>query len=393
MLLIILCGLLPAFGARRALLRSVSLQARVSIGFQSSSMIGRAPGHPASTDPGLGLAPQTILSKHLPAFELLPAPASSRIPTGARTDYGEERGKVYRVAVVHASTPVAEMAQDGNPRWRAFFAELGRLGYVEGKNLIVERRTGRQAVAGVIPFRPDVIVAVGIGSEYLKAATKTVPIVTLIQGDPVARGLMASLSRPGGNITGFGLDAGDDIVAKQLELLLEVVPAASRVGYLDSRSDHDKSPYARAIRRANERVGRTLVFGLIDEPIQEAQYSRAFDRIVAERAQALIVPVTPEHFTNRHIIIEFARRNRLPTIYPWREYAEIGGLMSYGTDLVDLWRQMAGYVDRILKGTSPRDLPVQLPTKFELVINLKTAKALGLTIPQSLLLRADQVIE
>jgi ABC-type uncharacterized transport system substrate-binding protein len=303
-------------------------------------------------------------------------------------------GKVHRIAIVHASTPVTEMTEHGNPRWRAFFAELRRLGYVEDRNLIVERRTGGRSdgVAGVIRFRPDVIVAVGIDSEYLKAGTKTVPIVTLVS-DPAARGLVESLSRPGGNITGFGLDTGPEIGGKQLQLLLDAAPAASRVAYLTSRSGYESSLYIRALRTGSERVSRTLVLGLLHEPIQEAEYRQAFGTIVAEHAQALIVSMTPENFTNRHLIIGLASRNRLPAIYPWREYVDIGGLMSYGTDLVDVWRRMAGYVDRILQGANPGDLPYQLPTKLELVINLKTAKALGLTIPPSLLLRADEVIQ
>jgi putative tryptophan/tyrosine transport system substrate-binding protein len=309
-------------------------------------------------------------------------------------------GKVCRIAFVHPSMPVADMIKERERS--AFFSELRRLGYVEGKNLIVERRSaeGRnerypEIVAEVTRLKPDLIVAISTPLvRRFKTATTTIPIVGTTS-DPVASGLVANLSRPGGNITGFSIAAGDEMLGKQLELLREAAPNASRVALLTPRPAGalEDDRYHRVIREAGERLGLTLVFALLDSPIQEREYRRAFDAMAGERAQALFVSDLLENFTYRRVIVELARRARLPAIYPYREFVDVGGLLSYGVNNADLFRQVAGYVDRILKGANPGDLPYQLPTKFELVINLKTAKALGQTIPQSLLLRADQVIE
>jgi putative tryptophan/tyrosine transport system substrate-binding protein len=211
--------------------------------------------------------------------------------------------------------------------------------------------------------------------------------------DPVASGLVANLSRPGGNITGFSIAPSDEILGKQLQLLREAAPNASRVAFLAPRRPGEEDRWHRVARAAGERLGLTLVFALLDSPLQEPEYRRVFGAMAAERVQALFVPDYMEHFPSRRVIVELARRDRLPAIYPYREFVDVGGLLSYGVNNADLFRQVAGYVDRILKGANPGDLPYQLPTKFELVINLKTAKALGLTIPPSLLPRADEVIQ
>jgi putative tryptophan/tyrosine transport system substrate-binding protein len=308
-------------------------------------------------------------------------------------------GKVYRIAVVHTSIPVSELTVLAREGRSPFISELRWLGYVEGKNLIVERRSGEgrterypDLAREVVQLKPDLIVANSTRLvRNLKMATTTIPIVAMTS-DPVASGLVTNLSRPGGNLTGVSITAGDEFLGKQMELLHDAVPNASRISVLAPRSILDDR-YSRVIRAASECLGRMLVFALLDDPIQEPEYRRVFAAMAGERVQALFVTDYPENVTNRRVIVELARRNRLPAIYPYREFADVGGLMSYGANDADLWRQLAGYVDRILKGANPGDLPYQLPTKFELVINLKTAKALGLTIPQSLLLRADQVIE
>jgi putative tryptophan/tyrosine transport system substrate-binding protein len=313
----------------------------------------------------------------------------------------QSAGKTYRIALVNPSRPVAEMTEEGARAYKAFFAELRRLGYVEGKNLMVDRRSaeGRierqpEIVAEVIQLKPDVIVAISAPLvRSFKAATTTIPIVGT-SADPVAGGIVTNLSRPGGNITGFSGTAGDEILGKQLELLSEAAPKALRVAVLTPRLETPvEARWHRVLDPAGERLGRTVIMALLDSPIREPEYRRVFAAMAAERVQALFVSDYVENLTNRRVIVELARKNHLPAIYAFREFVEDGGLVSYGVDIADVFRQVAGYVDRILKGANPGDLPYQLPTRFELVINLKTAKALGLTIPQSLLLRADQVIE
>jgi putative tryptophan/tyrosine transport system substrate-binding protein len=205
---------------------------------------------------------------------------------------------------------------------------------------------------------------------------------------------VTNLSRPGGNITGFSFSPGDEMFGKQLELLSAAAPNALRVAVLAPRPQTpEEARWHRMIGSAGERLGRMVVMALLDSPIREPEYRRVFAAMAGERVQALFVTDYAENLTNHRVIVELARRNHLPAIYAYREFVDVGGLLSYGVNNADLFRQVAGYVDRILKGANPGDLPDQLPTKFELVINLKTAKALGLTIPPSLLLRADQVIQ
>jgi putative tryptophan/tyrosine transport system substrate-binding protein len=326
------------------------------------------------------------------ALALLAAPLAAE---------AQEAGKVYRIALVHPSRPAAEMTEEGVRAYKAFFSELRRLGYVEGKNLVVERRSaeGRterqpEIVAGVIRLKPDVIVAISAPlARHFKAATTTIPIVGT-SADPVASGIVTNLARPGGNITGFSSSPGDEMLGKQLELLSEAAPNALRVAVLTPRPQTPvEARWHPLIGSLGERLGRTVIMALVDSPVREPEYRRVFAAMAREHVQALFVTDYPENLTNRRVILELARTNRLPAIYPYREFVDDGGLMSYGIDTGELFRQVAGYVDRILKGANPGDLPYQLATKFELVINRKTAKALGLTIPQSLLLRADQVIE
>jgi len=210
----------------------------------------------------------------------------------------------------------------------------------------------------------------------------------VVGSDPVARGWVASLSRPGGNITGVTVVAETVLAAKRLELLKEVVPGAARIAMLGAGGPGSSVQVQEAQKAAS-----ALHVKLVVVDVPGTDYDRAFASMVTERADALFVLMSPTLTRDRKEIMDRAAKHRLPAIYEWREHAEVGGLMSYGSNLIELSRRVAAYVDKILKGARPGDLPIEQPTKFELVINLKTAKALGLTIPPSLLARADQVIE
>jgi putative tryptophan/tyrosine transport system substrate-binding protein len=307
--------------------------------------------------------------------------------------------KVCRIAIVHPSRPVTEMNESGSIYYKALFGELRRLGYVEGQNLIVERYSGEGRTAHyaelareVVRQQPDVIFAGSIRMvRRLKAATATIPIVGTMT-DPVAWGIVDSLARPGGNITGVSVDAGLEIWGKRLGLLRELMPAASRVGFLVSRDFADSHP-AVAMREAAQQAGVSLVGPPLEGTIQETEYRRVFERMTQERAEALIVADQAEHGTYSRLIIELAEESFLPALFPYRFWAEQGGLIAYGIDTVDLYPRLAGYIVRILKGAKPGELPIDQATKFELIINLKTAKTLGLTVPQILLAGADEVIE
>jgi len=303
-------------------------------------------------------------------------------------------GRVYRVALAHPSLPVTAMTESGTRR--AFFGELRQLGYVEGHNLIFERRSaeGRperfpKLVAEVIALKPDLIVVNGVALAHaFKVATTTIPVLVMVF-DPVSDGLVSSLARPDANVTGVALGAGPEILGKQIDFLAVVVPAASRVAFL-ARSN---APGLQRLLNDAQRRGLSVQHVRMDGPFHEAQYLEAFTAMSRGRAQVILVMDQPEHFTNARLIAELAAKHRLPLIGAYREMAEAGGLMSYGVSLEERWRRLAVYVDRILKGTKPADLPVEQPTKFELVINLKTARAQGIAIPATLQASADEVIE
>ncbi len=312
----------------------------------------------------------------------------------------QQAGKVYRVGFIITTAPVSEMAgpEPAIPTVRAFVQGLRALGYVEGQNLILERRSaeGRferfgDIVAELVRLKADVIVTVGDPmTRAAKAVATTVPIVMASSNNPVGVGLVQSLARPGGNITGVTMQVGPELEAKRLELLREMLPGVSRVAYLSSKEDKEwEGPQGKSVRTAAQALGVTLVLA----EFTPRQYTDAFALISRARAEALFVSRTPTAYVDRALIVDFATRARLPSMFGFREAVELGGLMSYGANLDDIFRRAATYVDKILKGAKPADLPVEQPTKFELVINLKTAKALGLTIPLSLLLRADEVIE
>jgi putative ABC transport system substrate-binding protein len=317
-------------------------------------------------------------------FGLLAAPLAAE---------AQSAGKVYRLAIVYPAGPVEKITEP------VLLPELRRLGYIEGQNLVVERRAGVGRREGypdlareVVALKPDVIFATsGRMAQAFRAITTAIPIVT-ITSEPVALGLATSLPRPGGNITGFTIDAGTEVVGKRLEFLKEAVPSATRVAFLATKQAWD-GMWGRVMREAAERTGATSIAATVGDPIGESEYRRAFAVMAKERAQALVVTDHAEGGANRQLIVELTAQAGLPAIYAYRVFVEAGGLMAYGVEHEDLRRRVAGYIDRILKGARPAELPFQQPTKFELVINLKTAKALGLTIPPSLLQRADQVIE
>jgi putative ABC transport system substrate-binding protein len=312
----------------------------------------------------------------------------------------QQAGKVYRVGLIFTTSPVSEMAgpEPVHPAARAFVRGLRALGYVEGQNLLLERRSaeGRyerfgDIVAELVRLKADVIVTVGDPMvRAAKAVTTTVPIVMSNNGDPVGEGFVQSLARPGGNITGLTVAVGPEIEAKRLELLRDAVPGVSRIAYLWSKEDNElDSPFGKSVRTAAQGLGVTLLLA----EYTPHQYTDSFTLISRARADALFVGASPAGYADRRLIVDFATRTRLPSMFSYREAVELGGLMSYGVNFADVFRRAAGYVDKILRGAKPADLPVEQPTELELVINLKTAKALRLTIPPSLLQRADQVIE
>jgi putative ABC transport system substrate-binding protein len=224
-----------------------------------------------------------------------------------------------------------------------------------------------------------------------KAATATIPIVGTM-GDPVVYGIVPSLARPGGNITGASVDAGLEISGKRIELLREAIPRVSRVGFLATRWMWDQ-PYGSAIQEAAKRISISLLGPPLDAPYQEGEYRRVLAAMAQEGVDALIVTHQPENFTNRRLIVELAAEGKLPAMYGNRDFVEIGGLMAYGFDPADLGRRAADQIDQVLRGTQPAEIPIYQPTKFELSINLNTAKTLGIEVPPSLLARADEVIE
>jgi len=308
-------------------------------------------------------------------------------PTAAET---QQLGKVPVVGALEYSAP----DEARRSWWKALREALHELGYVEGRSVRFEERWAHGRIdrlprlaAELVQLRVDILVTGGGESaRAAKKATATIPIVMATGADPVRLGVVESLGRPGGNVTGV-TSLSTELIAKRVELLRELLPKASRIAVLSDGTSNSLMSV-----REVEAVARSL--GFATHPISAAHLDD-FDRALtaAGKEQALIVIASPPLFTERKRIADLALKHRLPTVVGGREYAEAGGLFSYAVSYPALFRRAALYVDRILKGAKPADLPVEQPTTFELVINLKTAKALGLTIPPSLLLRADQLIE
>ena len=309
--------------------------------------------------------------------------------------FAQQQGKVWRVGFLASFVRPASL--DSN-YLSAFVRGMRDLGYVEGKNLLIEWRFGDSKpellpglAAELVQSNMDVLVGAGVDSPLaLQKLTTTIPIVMASAGDPVGFGLVKSLARPGGNITGISTITGE-LVAKRLELLLAMVPKASRVAVLmrSSASGIGMKTLAQ-VQAAGKQRGVTIL------PVQAQtpqEIDAAFASMRQQKAGALLVFLNPFFQQQRAQIAELGAKHRLPSMTADRVYAEAGCLMSYGASLVDSLYRAATYVDKILKGAKPADLPVEQPTKFELVINGKTAKGLGLTIPQGLLVRADEVIQ
>jgi len=305
--------------------------------------------------------------------------------------------KVARIGILNFGPMTSDMIgpQPRHASTIAFLRGMGELGYRYGQDFVTEPRGGEGRpelwagqAAELVRLNVDVIVAAGPNLGTLTQATSTIPIV-MSAGDPLGDAFAQSLGRPGGNITGLSLQ-GVDTAGKRLELLKELVPSAVLVAVLWTKATRTGPQYLRAA----EAVARARGWKLLTLEVRAPDdIEQAFKAATDARAGALLDLATGLTFPRARQVAELAARNRLPVMYDLRGYVEAGGLIAYGADIREVWRRASGFVAKILKGARPGDLPIEQPTKFDLVINLKTAKALGLTIPQSLLLRADQVIE
>jgi putative ABC transport system substrate-binding protein len=304
----------------------------------------------------------------------------------------QQTGRVYRLGLLALATP-----DQYAPLRKVFEEGLRELGYVEGKNFIMESRfaDGRSErlsnlAIELVRLKPDVIVT-GTNSEIaaLKQATTTIPIVMVHAAGPVEDKFITSLARPGGNITGLSMTASPELLAKRLELLKEMIPRLSRVALLQQANVPGRVASHEALKDAARKLKVKISFADVKSP---DDIEKAFVTMIRNRAEAFLISGGPVTWMRRQQIAELALKNRLPGTHSLREYTEAGLLFSYGVNLEALFHRAATYVDKILKGAKPADLPVEQPAKFEFVINLKTAKRIGLTIPPNVLVRADRVI-
>ena len=302
----------------------------------------------------------------------------------------QQPARIHRIGIL---SPVSGSVFSA--RVEAFRRRLRELGYVEGKNIVIEYRYAEgkrerlpDLVAELVRLKVDIIVTIGPSATLAaKKASGTIPIVIASAADPVGSGLVSSLAQPGGNITGLSLMA-PDLDGKRLELLKEAVPKVARVAFLWQPGSRPQ-----ALTKM-EAAAKALGLKLQPLPVRSLEdFESAFARAKKERAQALITTTGGRINTQQRRVLDFAAKNRLPAIYHYSEFVEAGGLMSYGPDNTDLWRRAADFVDKILKGAKPADLPVQQATKFEFLVNLKAANQIGLTIPPNVLARADKVIK
>jgi len=312
---------------------------------------------------------------------------------GPRGILAQQASRVYRIG--YLSTPTRESVENG---LQAFLRKLRELSWVDGQNVVIEYRWADGNVerlpdlaAELVRARMDVIVApAGSAALAAKNATRTIPIVMIFPSDPVELGLVASLARPGGNITGTTFTPGPQIFGKQLQILKETVPRASRVAILSNPADGSFALQMKQVEATAQSMHLRLQ--RVDAKGPE-EFDKAFAAMAQERADALLVGGTSTYLAHRTRLAQLAARGRLPTMYSFRESVEAGGLMAYSVNMADFVGRAAVYVDKILKGAKPADLAIEQPTKFELIINLKTAKALGLAVPASVLARADELIQ
>ena len=324
--------------------------------------------------------------------------SAAGILAAPRATEAQQAGKVYRIGVLERTTMALNAANLG-----AFRQGMREFGYVEGQNLVIEYRYtteyrytqgSNEGLAGLarelVRLKVDLILTRGTPQALAAMrAAGTIPVVMAASGDPVGTGIVASFARPSGNVTGLSAFVVD-LSAKRIELLSEMVPSIARVAGLFNMSNPAIPPEWKEVERAARSLG--IQPQLLDVRTAE-DLGRAFDVAIRQRVDVLVVGIDGLTQTHRRTIVGLAARHRLPAIYASREFVDVGGLISYAVSYPDLYYRAASFVDKILKGAKPAALPVEQPTKFELVINLKTAKALGLTIPPSLLLRADRVIE
>jgi len=320
----------------------------------------------------------------LAALVLLTAPC---------TGEAQPQGKIPHIGILWFGSPVG----GPSPHLEAFRHELRERGYMEGQNITIESRHAAMRV-GVLPdlvanlvlLKVDVIVAVGDAAiSAAKHATSTIPIVMVASADPVGSEFVTNLARPGGNLTGLSA-LSPELSGKRLELLREAIPGASRIALLVNPTDPAKAFNVREVQTTAQALGVQLQTVEVRGP---DEFESAFAAMAREHAEALLVLGDPLTLTHRIQIVDLVAKGRLPAMYDLREFVEAGGLMAYGPSLPDLFRRAAYYVDRILRGTKPGDLPVEQPVKFELIVNLKTTKTLGLSLAPSLLFQANEVIQ
>ena len=301
----------------------------------------------------------------------------------------QSASRLYRIGYFVARAPDAALDA-------AFIQGLSELGYEEGRNILIERRFADNKAealpvlaAELATMNLDVIVVAPThAAAAMKKATRTIPIVMANAGDPIGAGLIVSLARPGGNVTGLS-NVSTDIIGKEKKLLKEKIPGLTRIAFLASADSPIKDAQLREAQAAAKSLRVELVF---EQTHGAADLERAFTAMARARPSALVVALDPLMFGERQRLANFAAKHRLPSISAFREFAEAGGLIAYGSNLPDMFRRSATYVDKILRGAKPADMPVEQPLKFDMVVNLKTAKALGITIPPEMLLRADEVI-
>jgi putative ABC transport system substrate-binding protein len=321
------------------------------------------------------------------------------LAVATRSARAEQRATTPRIAIFHPAIPTTLLTETGGgSAWPAFFKELRRLGYVEEQNLVIERYSAEghheryaELVREIVTRNPDLIVT-GTNPVVIafKAATNTIPVVAFML-DPLEAGLVTNLARPGGNLTGITLDAGIEIWGKRLELLKEAVPSTAKVAFLGMRGGWEGSS-GQFLRDASSRLGISLM-SMVPNAGTPTEIERVFGAMAQQKPDAVLVSGEGDLYAHRQLIVELAEKNHLPTMCPYRDHVDAGGLMAYTVDLAELLRHLAADVHQILKGTKPGDIPIYQATKFELFINLKTAKALGLTLPPALLSRADEMIE
>jgi putative ABC transport system substrate-binding protein len=323
--------------------------------------------------------------------------AAAMLAPVMRHAMAQQSAKTKRIALAYPALKVADLGND--PNYVTFIDELKRLGYVEGTNLIIDRYSGEgqtdrygDLAREVVSTHPDLIFTTGSPLTLrLKAATSTIPIVALT-GDPILQGIVSSISRPGGNITGVSVDAGFEIWAKRLELLAQAVPKLVNVVFI-GRQGTWENPGGRGMREGAQRLGISLVLAPLGSTINEAEYQRIFSSLQRDQVDGIIFSPDDEHYRHRFLLVELVKQLGVPAIYTFRDQAEAGGLMSYSWDIKSALRRNAMQIVEILNGANPGDMPYFQEARFELVINLKTAKALGIEIPAGLVARANAVIE